>query len=509
MPEPQQATGPAATMTVVAMGLGNALVLGDLSILSSNISIVRRGLQFSSSTTSFVAVVATLVMAAAALGAGVLGDVYGTKRMFLAGTGGAIAFGVLAAAAPNVAVLIIARACSGVAFAFLLGLSLAIINSVFPSGRRAGAIAMFLAASYAFGVIPPPLGSWMVDQFGWRTGFLVAPALAVLVAVITVRFVPETPRSDRKPDIPGMALVAVALLGLIYGISRLQAGVHLSAVVLIALGVVAGAAFVMWERHTDEPALDLRIFRSARFNAAIGAGIATNMISGGSVVVFAYYLVVIRSQPSEVYALLLIPATLLCAVAAFGAGRAAARFGDRAVLVFGLAVLVVALLLRLTLNLNTPILLLAPLLALTSMGGAIVATPQTTILMSSAPTDLGGVVSAVKSSVAATSYSLGAAVVSLVGVSVFLKVGNDELAGTGVDAAQARDTLRVAHGASAAGSPGTAIIDPEQTQRVVSEAGHAMIDTIHALSLSMTVVPVVAIAVALVLLRDSDDAPSD
>jgi hypothetical protein len=119
------------------------------------------------------------------------------------------------------------------------------------------------------------------------------------------------------------------------------------------------------------------------------------------------------------------------------------------------------------------------------------------------------VVSAVKSSVAATSYSLGAAVVSLVGVSIFLKVGNEELAGTGVDAAQARDTLRVAHGASAAGSPGTAIIDPEQTQRVVSEAGHAMIDTIHSLSLSMTVVPVIAIAVALVLLRDSDDAPSD
>ena len=507
MPEPQQVSGLAATFTVVAMGLGTALVLGDLNILSANISVVRSGLQFSSSTTSFVAVVATLVMAAAALGAGVLGDVYGMKRMFLAGTGGAIAFGVLAAAAPNVAVLIIARACSGVAFAFLLGLSLAIINAVFPPGRRAGAIAMFLAASYAFGVIPPPVGSQLVEHFGWRSGFLVAPVLAVLVAVITVRFVPETPRADRKPDIPGMVLVAVALLGLIYGISHLQAGVHPAAVVSIILGVVAGAAFVMWERHTDEPALDLRIFRSSRFNAAIGAGVATNMVSGGSVVVFAYYLVIIRSEPSEVYALLLIPATLVCALAAFAAGRATARFGDRAVLVFGLVVLVVALLLRLVLNLNTPILLLVPLIALTSMGGAIVATPQTTILMSSAPTDLGGVVSAVKSSVAATAYSLGAALVSLVGVSIFLRVGNEELAGTGVDAAQARDTLRVAHGASAAGTPGTGLIDPVQNQWVVSQAAHAMIDTIHVLSLIMTVVPVIAIAAALVLLRDKGDAP--
>jgi MFS family permease len=100
-------------MTVVAMGLGNALALGDLGILSANVSIVRRALQFSSSTTSFVAVVATLAMAAAALGAGVLGDVYGMKRMLLAGAGGAMGFGLLAAAAPNVAVLIIARAGSG------------------------------------------------------------------------------------------------------------------------------------------------------------------------------------------------------------------------------------------------------------------------------------------------------------------------------------------------------------------------------------------------------------
>ena len=488
-------------MTVVAMALGNALVLGDLSILSANISIVRHGLQFSSSTTSFVAVVATLTMAAAALGAGALGDVYGMKRMFLAGAGGSAAFGLLAAAAPNAAVLAVARAGSGVAFAFLLALSLAIINAVFPAGRRASAIALFLAGTYAFGVIPQTVGSWIIEQFGWRTGFLVAPVLAVLVAVITVRFVPETPRADRKPDILGMMLVAIALLGLIYGISRLQAGVHPGAVVPIVLGGVAGAAFVMWESHTDAPALDLRIFRSARFNAVVGAGIATNMVSGGSVVVFAYYLVIIRSQSSEVYALLLIPATLVCALAAFGAGRAAARFGDRSVLVFGLTLLVVALLLRLVLNLDTPILLLGPLIALTSVGGAIVATPQTTIMMSSAPTDLGGVVSAVKSSVAATAYSLGAALVSLLGVAVFLRVGEKELAGTGVDAAQARDTLRVAHGASASGSPGAGLINPDQVPRVVAQAGQAMIDTIHILSLVMTVIPVIAIVVALVLLR--------
>ena len=189
MPQQQQVAGTAATMTVIAMGLGYSITAGDPTIMSANLALVRRGLQFTPSTASFLACLATLTLAAAVLGAGALGDLHGMRRMYLAGTVGSIMFGLLAAVAPNVVVLVAARAGIGIAFAFLLGLSLAITNAVFPPGRRVAAIAMYLGAGHALSVFQPVMGSWLATHYGWRTGFLVTPVLAALTLVHRKNFV--------------------------------------------------------------------------------------------------------------------------------------------------------------------------------------------------------------------------------------------------------------------------------------------------------------------------------
>ncbi len=492
----QQVTGFAATMTTVAMGLGSAVVLGDLRILAANISIVRSGLQFSPGTTIFVSSLATLMLAASVLGAGVLGDRYGMKRMFVAGAWGAAVFGFIGAAAPNVVVLMIARACIGVAFAFLSGLSLAIMNAVFPPERRAGAIASYLAAVYAFGVLPATVGSLLAEHIGWRSGLLVTPVLAILVVAITLRYVPETPSSHQKIDIPGLLLVAVALIGITYGISGLQSGVDLGAVGPILAGILAAAAFVWWESRCDEPALDLRIFRSPRFNAVVTAGAANNLVQGGSMTMVTFYLVIIRDLSTWSFALLLIPATLVSALAALWAGRAAARFGNCAVVVAGLLVLAVSLLVRLSFGTDTPILFVGIVIALTTVGGAIVQTPQTTVMMSSAPVNLGGVVSAVKASVGGTFYGLGAALFSMLGIILFVRDADAKLAGTGISARQAGEILGETTDATGAGA-----LDPERTRWVISEATSSMIQVAQTLNLIMIVIPVTAAIVAVVLFR--------
>ena len=218
------------------------------------------------------------------------------KRMFVMGIYGSIGFGVLGALAPHVSVLIVARAGLGVAFAFLLGLSLAIVNAVFPPGRRAGAIAGYLGAGHALAVFQPALGGWLAGHFGWRACLLVTPALAVLTLVITLRYVPETARDQRKLDIPGILLVAAAMITVIYGLTELQGGFNVGAVALIGVGLALGVAFVLWEMRTDATALDMRIFRSGRFNAALTAGATFNFLGGGGTILFAYYLVTIRGS---------------------------------------------------------------------------------------------------------------------------------------------------------------------------------------------------------------------
>ncbi|MFI5508927.1 MFS transporter [Mycobacterium sp. NPDC051804] len=493
--------GLAATMTVVAMGLGYSITAADPTILSANISEVTAGLHMSPRTASFVASLATLTLAAAVLGAGALGDLNGMRRMFTVGLFGTIAFGVLAAAAPNVSVLIAARAGIGVAFAFLLGLSLALINAVFPPERRAAAIALYLGTGFALTTPMPALGSVLAEQFGWRTGFLVAPVAALAALAIVVRFVPETLRAPRRLDVVGLVLVAVALLALVYGISELQGGPRADAFVCIAAGAVAAVLFVVWEIRTPDPALDVRVFRSARFNAALTAGATFNFLTGGSTILFAFYLVTVRGASPAILGLLLVPATVLQALAATGSGRAATRFGDRSVLIVGLLLLLAGLLTLTSLDENTSLAILFVAIALNAVGGAIVQTPQSTIMMSSAPPDLGGSVSAVKAAVGQAGYSLGPALFALVGTGLFTQDAMRRLAGSDISLAEAREAFRVAHGTSVASTGGSNIVDPQRAREVVEGATASMVDAIHTLSLMMAAVPVIAIVLALVLLR--------
>ena len=126
----------------------------------------------------------------------------------------------------------------------------------------------------------PAISGVLADAIGWRACFFVLPVIAALGLAVTWRYVPDTLRANRRLDLVGLALFAGALLGLIYGISRLQTGIDSVGLAAIAVGSVAACAFVIHELRTPEPALDMRIFRSGRFNAAATAGVEYNVTEG-------------------------------------------------------------------------------------------------------------------------------------------------------------------------------------------------------------------------------------
>ena len=117
-------------------------------------------------------------------------------------------------------------------------------------------------------------------------------------------------------------------------------------------------------------------------------------------------------------------------------------------------------------------------------------------MMSSAPVNLGGVVSAVKASVGGTFYGLGAALFSMLGIILFVRDADAKLAGTGISARQAGEILGETTDATGAGA-----LDPERTRWVISEATSSMIQVAQTLNLIMIVIPVTAAIVAVVLFR--------
>jgi MFS family permease len=209
----------------------------------------------------------------------------------------------------------------------------------------------------------------------------------------------------------------------------------------------------------------------------------------------------VRDESPALLGLLLVPATVLQAFAATGSGRAAARFGDRTVLVTGLLLLLAGLLTLTVLEENTSLVVFFVAVALNAIGGAVVQTPQSTIMMSSAPPDLGGSVSAVKSAIGQAGYSLGPALFALVGTMLFTHDAMRKLAGSDISLTEAREALRAAHGTSVASTGGVNVIDPQRAREAVEGATDAMMHAIHTLSLIMAVVPVAAIVLALILLR--------
>ena len=486
-------------MTVVAMGLGYAISIGDPTLLSANLQVISAGLHITGSTATFVASLATLTMAAAVLSAGALGDLYGMRRMYLIGLSGAVAFSALAAAAPVPAVLMIARAGVGVSLAFLIGLSLALTNAVFPPGRRAAAIAAYFGVGYAVATPLPALGGMLAHAIGWRACFFVVPVIAALGMAITWRYVPETLPAARKLDLVGLVLFAVALLSLIFGTSRMETGIDATGITCVAVGLAAGCAFVMQELRTPEPALDMRVFHSSAFNAAVTAGVVFNIVLGGSMVLLAFYLVTIRKESPELFGLLLIPATGLAALAAFSAGPAANRFGTRTVLISGLVLMFAGLMVLRNVDLDTGRPVVFATTALVVVGGALVTTPQATIMMSSAPAELGGSISAVKSAVNEGGYSLGPALFALVGINLFLTDSAHDLSRSGITRSETREALLTAHGGRTAH-----LVNPEQARLVIDQAPHNAVDAIHTLSMIMAAGPVVAIILALWLIKPVD-----
>src|SRR5215204_6152560 len=180
-------------MIVLATSIPFVVTGVDPLLLSLNLPAIRQDLGIPVDLVGFTGSVATLVMAAAVLGVGNLGDLYGHKRLLIYGLIGNIVFQVLTAFSPNYQFLIVMRFLDGLALTALLGLSLALLTASVPAAIRPAAIGLFLAVYAIFFGITPLISGLMVGSFGWRASFLICPVISMIGLVLIARFVHDLP----------------------------------------------------------------------------------------------------------------------------------------------------------------------------------------------------------------------------------------------------------------------------------------------------------------------------
>ncbi|MEO3751976.1 MFS transporter [Streptomyces sp. B6B3] len=264
-----------------------------------------------------------LTLAGLLLLGGGLGDRYGRRRIFALGTVWFTVASLLCGAAPTGGTLIAARALQGVGGALLTPGSLALIQSTFRPGDRAKAIGLWSGLGGVATAGGPFLGGWLVDGPGWRWIFFINVPFAAGVLWLS-RGVPESRdwQASGRFDLVGAALAALALGGLTYALIQRE-------VVAAVVAVVAGAAFVGWERRAPRPMLPLGMFRSRLFSVVNLVTLCLYAAMGG-----VFFLLPTQLQNALGYSALsagvaALPTTVLLTALSGPAGELAQRIGPR------------------------------------------------------------------------------------------------------------------------------------------------------------------------------------
>ena len=230
----------------------SVLVVGlDLTVLNLALPTIATDLHASASDLQWISDAYSLVLAAAMLPAGLLGDRFGRKKVLLVAL---VLFGVSSAAcayATSTGELIAARAVLGLGAAAIFPLSLAVIPVLFAPEERQKAIALMASATFISFPIGPIVGGYLLDHFWWGSVFLINVPVVALALIAVAILLPES-RSAQRPgvDVLGVILSSAGLAGLTYGFIKAGQDGWTDAAALgtIAAGVVVLAVFVAWER---------------------------------------------------------------------------------------------------------------------------------------------------------------------------------------------------------------------------------------------------------------------
>src|SRR6266849_355201 len=209
--------------TLVATVLASATVFLDATVV--NVALPRIGRELPHTLfgvlegqtyvyTGYLLALSTLLILA-----GALTDAYGRKRMFMLGLGGFGIFSALCGLAPNMETLVVLRVLQGIAGAFLVPGSLALITAGFSGPLQGRAFGIWSGAASGTTLLGPAVGGLLVDTLSWRAAFLVNIPITAIAIYATWRHVPET-RSDRPVtgfDWLGAIIVGVAVGGLAFG----------------------------------------------------------------------------------------------------------------------------------------------------------------------------------------------------------------------------------------------------------------------------------------------------
>lgn len=331
------------TLGVLAVGL-------DVTVLSVALPTLATDLDASMSDLQWFSSGYALVLAAAMLPSGLLGDRYGRRKVLVLGL---VLFGLASvgsAYAGSAGVFIAARAVLGVAGAAVIVMALSAITVLFSEEERPRAVGVWAAANFLALPIGPILGGWLLTHYWWGWVFLLNLPVALLGIIAVIALVPESRASERPGvDVVGVAASSAGLIAVTYGL--IEAGEKgwgsTWSVVSLAAGLVFLVAFAGWERRLagrpgGEPLVDPALFESAGFTWGVTLAALGVMAMVGVLFTMPLYFQGVWGTDAMGSGIRLLPLIGGLVVGAVPADRVAEWIGCRATVAIGFALLALA-----------------------------------------------------------------------------------------------------------------------------------------------------------------------
>ena len=328
--------------TLVATILGSSMTFIDGTVVNVALPALQADLHATIIEVQWVVEAYALFLGALILVGGSLGDQFGRNRVFLLGVVCFTIASILCGFASSPAMLIAGRAVQGIGAAFLVPGSLAIISDAFDGAERGRAIGTWSGFTAITTAIGPVTGGWLIDHVSWRAVFFLNVPLALIVLLLSLRFVKESRDPSRTSQIDwiGSALAVLGLGGLVFGLLEWPSlGIrHPLVLGSLTAGAVSLVALLFVEQRIRNPMLPLTLFGSRPF--ALANVLTLLLYAALGVVMFLVPLNLIQVQHYRATAAgaALLPFPLIMFALSRWSGSLVARIGSRLPLTIGPAI---------------------------------------------------------------------------------------------------------------------------------------------------------------------------
>ncbi|MGR8825934.1 MFS transporter [Leuconostoc mesenteroides] len=323
------------------------LILLDNSIIFTGTVKIAAELNLDARALSWVSNAYSLTFGGLLLAMGRAGDLFGRKNIFIVGLF-VFAIGSLAVGVSNSDLaIIIARAFQGIGSSILAPSTLALIMDAYKEEMRTKAIGYYGATAGLGGISGLILGGWIADAFSWRYGFLINVPIAIVVALLSIKYIPKSKVTSGKIDYVGTLLSVIGMATLVYSIVG-ESGNFVS----LAISVLAFVILVLIERKVSQPLLPLKIFANRERS---GAYIARFIFMGA---MFSYWFLTPQAMQNALHFSTLmagfsfIPMSIPQFISGMRSADLSARFGNTKILIMGITLSLIGLLIPTFISIN-------------------------------------------------------------------------------------------------------------------------------------------------------------